>query len=129
MLPLLFIGEKFDITSGGLIGSTGKSQIYNSTLKTHKGEMIFYIDSETFEIINKFHTENGERILFADNSIIITYYKDKYITYDANSKNIIKEQKSDDIKNNGSYTFEVFENRIFIFNVDSGILINTIYIS
>ena len=121
---LLYICEKnvhklFPLTAPDM-------EVYNGKLKTHSGEILFYIDSETFEETNSFETKKRERILFADNDIILTYYNGKYRTYDANTKKVIKKQSAKEIKNNGSYTFETCGDYVFVFDAESGDLLNAI---
>ena len=59
----------------------------------------------------------------------MTYYKGHYLTYDLNNWKVIRKQDADEIKNGGSYTFETCGDYIFVFDDDSGDLLNMISIN
>ena len=59
----------------------------------------------------------------------ITYYKGKYLTYSLEDWSLIKKQSVDEIKEGGSYTFESCGDYIFVFDNNSGELLNTINIA
>lgn len=61
-----------------------------------------------------------------DYEIAMTYYNGKYRTYDLNDWHLISKQTADEIQNDGSYTFESCGDYVFVFDDNSGNLLNTI---
>ena len=76
----------------------------------------------------KLQTHSGEKVIYLDNKKAITYYKKKYIFYSIDSWKKIKSIDADEIKNYGFYTFESCGDYIFIFDDNTGGLINRISI-
>lgn len=92
-------------------------------------DVICRINTASLCITSEYKTKIKERILYADAEKAITYYKGKYVTYSLDNWKKIKSQKADEIKSGGSYTFETCGDYIFVFNDNSGELINTVDIT
>lgn len=91
--------------------------------------VICQINTASLCITSEYKTKIKERILYADTKKAITYYKGRYITYSLNNWKKIKSQKANEIKSGNSYTFETCGDYIFIFDDNSGELVNTIDIT
>ena len=92
------------------------------------GDRIILWNYETSHFEEK-KTKNHERIIYANSQKAITYYKGKYLTYSLEDWSLIKKQSVDEIKEGGSYTFESCGDYIFVFDNNSGELLNTINIA
>lgn len=98
-------------------------------LKNHRWDCVNVIDSETFEFISSNKTKKYERIIYADENKAITFYSGNYLTYSLEDWEVIDKQKADEIKDGGSYTFETCGEYIFVFDDDTGELLNTISVA
>lgn len=109
--------------------------ITNSNSRVDSGDdfdehdVICRINTDSLCITSEYKTKIKERVLYADTEKAITYYKGRYITYSLDNWKKIKSQKASEIKSNGSYTFETCGDYIFVFDDNSGKLINTIDIT
>ena len=92
------------------------------------GDRIILWNYETSHFEEK-KTKKHERIIYANSQKAITYYKGKYLTYSLEDWSLIKKQSVDEIKEGGSYTFESCGDYIFVFDNNSGELLNTINIA
>ena len=99
----------------------------NNISEQVKGDSIIIWDSRSLRAEEK-KTKDHERIIYFDENVVITYCDRKYITYSLDTWKVLKEQPADGIKNGGSYTFETCGDYIFVFDDNSGELINTISI-
>ncbi len=88
---------------------------YSSDLNTHQYDVLTVYDMKDKEAKN-FKTKKGEKIVYADEDNIITYYKNSCITYSIADFKKIKEKTMDKIKSGGSYTFETCKDFIFVFD-------------
>ena len=98
---------------------------YSSDLKTHQYDVLTVYDIKDNEAKN-FKTKKGEKIIYADEDEIITYYKNSCITYSTDDLKKIKEQTVDRIKSGGSYVFTVCGEYIWLFDEGSGELVERI---
>ena len=98
-------------------------------VKEHISDIIAVIDANDMKIEKEHKTKKGERILYADTVKAITYYSGKYITYSTKNWKKIDSHKASEIKKNGSYTFETCGNYIFVFDDNTGEVINRITIA
>lgn len=99
-----------------------------STLKYHNYDLCIFIDSKSGKIKNQHKFSKFERILYVDNEKAITYYNGKYLFYDLDNWDLMCKLSADEIKNGGSYTFESCGDYIFVFDDNTGELINRISI-
>lgn len=100
-----------------------------STLKYHNYDSCIFIDSKSGEIKYQHKFSRFERIIYIDGDKVITYFKGKYLTYSLFDWKVIDTKSAPEIKNGGSYTFEICGNYIFVFDDNSGELLNTIDIT
>ena len=111
----------------GMISNKGNVE-YSDQLYYHYKDIIMIFDAENFNEKNIYKTKTYERIIFCNQDTAVTYYNGHYLTYDLNNWEVIQKQDADEIKNGGSYTFETCGDYIFVFDDDSGELLNTISI-
>lgn len=112
--PLL--GENGDVTS-------------SSQLKYHDYDCASVVDIQNGKLEKEKKFRTFERVIFVDEEKIITYYNNKYCTYDTESMEIVDECNASEIKNGGSYRFESCGDYIFVFDDNSGELLNTINVA
>ena len=98
---------------------------YSSDLKTHQYDVLTVYDIKDNEAKN-FKTKKGEKIIYADEDEIITYYKSRCITYSTDDLKKIKERTVDKLKSGGSYVFTVCGEYIWLFDEGSGELVERI---
>ena len=98
-------------------------------LKYHKYDVVAVFDSTHCSLINEKTFRTFERVIGVNDDKVMTYYKGHYLTYDLNNWEVIQKQDADEIKNGGSYTFETCGDYIFVFDDDSGDLLNMISIN
>ena len=103
---------------------------FNSSnqLKYHNHDTLTIFNSENLNIIKEKSFKTFERILYVDNEKAITYYNEKYLFYDLDNWDLMCKLSADEIKNGGSYTFESCGDYIFVFDDNTGELINRISI-
>lgn len=101
---------------------------YSDRLKDHHKDIIEITDTNG-NFIATHETKKHERIIFYDNEKAVTYYNGKYRTYDLNDWHLISKQTADEIQNDGSYTFESCGDYVFVFDDNSGNLLNSIDVS
>ena len=119
---------KNELITQGMISNKGNVE-YSDQLYYHYKDIIMIVNAESFIQKNIYKTKTYERIIFCNQNTVMTYYKGHYLTYDLNNWKIIRKQDADEIKNGGSYTFETCGDYIFVFDDDSGELLNTININ
>ena len=85
-------------------------------MKNHKHDVLLTIDKNDPDIIDRWETRTFERILYADDKTIKTYYKGKYITYRTDTKEVLNENETDVIKEPGSYITQSCGDYVFIFD-------------
>jgi hypothetical protein len=67
-----------------------------------------------------------ERIIYADDKKVVTYYNGKYVTYSADEWKVTDENNADEIKDGGKYTFEACGEYVFVFDDNTGECMNRI---
>lgn len=105
------------------------SLIEAKQLKYHIEDSVLIIDTDSLEIEKRHDTKKYERILYADTEKAITYYKGNYCTYSMSDWELLEKQSAREIKNGGSYSFEVCGDLLFVFDEESSELVNTIDIT
>ncbi len=101
---------------------------YSDQLRDHYKDIIEITDTDG-NFIDKHETKKHERIIFYDNEKAVTYYNGKYRIYDLNDWHLICKQTADEIQNDGSYIFESCGDYVFVFDDNSGKLLNTINVA
>ncbi len=112
-------------TSGFLfdkINVTGNT----STLKYHNYDSYIVFDSESGEVKYQHNFSRFERVIYVDDKKAITYSKGTYLTYSLDDFKVIDSKVAAEIKSGGSYTFEICGDYIFVFDDNSGELLNRI---
>lgn len=108
---------------------TNSNSLVDSGDDFKEHDVICRINTASLCITSEYKTKIKERILYADAEKAITYYKNNYLTYSLDNWEKIKSQQAKEIKPGGSYTFETFNNYIFVFDDNSDKLINIIDIT
>ena len=67
-------------------------------------------------LLDHYKTKQGERIIYADEEKIMTYYDHYVITYGTKEWKILDKKEASFIKNAGTYFFELCGRKIFIFD-------------
>lgn len=98
-------------------------------MSKHKSDHLYIINTVDCTKSSERNTKTFERILYADAQKVITYYKERYLTYSLEDWSIISTQTANEIKKGGTYTFETCGDYIFVFDDNSGELLNTIDIT
>lgn len=99
-----------------------------SSLELNKYDIYALTDLKSGKITNQHKTRKYERIIYADTQKAITYYRGNYITYSTDNWKEVKSQKADEIKKDGNYFFDTCGDYIFVFDDDTGKLLNKISI-
>lgn len=123
-----FADEKYiisfaKITTSRSIARDGGSTSTSCEMSKHKSDII-NSDDCTKSLLHS--TRTFERILYADSKYAITYYDGKYLTYSIDGWKVTDEKPAEEIKTGGSYTFETCGDYIFVFDDNSGELLNTV---
>ena len=105
-------------------GRTGDANYYPQ-LENHDYDAYIKVNTDDFKV-QRHKTRKFERIIYADDKKVVTYYNGKYITYSTDDWKVTDEKKADEIKNGGKYTFEACGEYIFVFDDDTGECINRI---
>lgn len=125
-----FLSEKYIIsiaqtTTARTMAKSPPSEV-TSEMSEHDSDGLYIINAVDCSETLIRSTRTFERILYADDQKAITYYNGKYLTYSLDEWEVIGSQSADEIQNGGSYTFESCGDYIFVFNDDTGELINRI---
>lgn len=116
-------------TSKKISFGSGHSKEWDiSSLELHKYDIYALTDLKSGKITNQHKTRKYERIIYADTQKAITYYRGNYITYSTDKWKEIKSQKAYEIKKDGSYFFDTCGDYVFVFDDDTGKLLNKISI-
>lgn len=129
-----FTDEKYmvsvaQLTTSRSITRDGGPAATSSEMSKHESDCLFIVNTDNYTKSFQHCTRTFERILYADSKKAITYYKGTYLTYSLEDWSIIKKQSADEIKKGGSYTFETCGDYIFVFDDNSGELLNTIHVA
>lgn len=98
-------------------------------MSKHESDCLYIISTDDCTKSLQYCTKTFERILYADSEKAITYYDGKYLTYSVDEWEVTAEHPADEIKSGSSYTFETCGDYIFVFDDNSGELLNTIDIT
>lgn len=96
--------------------------------KYHISDCIEVINKENMSVEKRFDSKKYERILYADLDKAITFYKESYVVHNMDDWSVTEKMSADEIKKGGTYTFEQCGEYIFVFDGDSGELLNKIKI-
>lgn len=108
------------------IGRHGDNR-YLPQLENHYYDTYIKVNTDDFEI-QTHKMKKYERIIYADDKKVVTYYNGKYVTYSADEWKVTDEKKADEIKDGGKYTFEACGEYVFVFDDNTGECINRIKI-
>lgn len=100
---------------------------YTPELENHYYDTYIKVNTDDFEI-QAHKTRKFERIIYADDKKVMTYYNGKYLTYSADDWKVTDEKKADGIKNGGRYTFKACGEYVFVFDDNTGECISKIEI-
>ena len=98
-------------------------------MSKHKNDRLYIISTDDCTKSFQHGTRTFERILYADGEKAITYYNGEYLTYSLDKWEVIDSQSADEIQVGDSYTFESCGDYVFVFDDNSGELLNTIDVS
>ncbi len=98
-------------------------------MKGHKNDNLCIYDIQNHELSAVYKTHRHERIIYADDYKAVTYYKGKYLFRSLDDWSITSKLPADEIKRGGSYTFDSCGDYIFVFDTESGELLNKVNIS
>lgn len=107
----------------------GGSTATSCEMSKHENDCLYIINTDDCTKSFRHCTRTFERILYVDDEKAITYYNGEYLTYSFDKWEITAEQPADEIKSSGSYTFESCGDYIFVFDDNSGNLLNTINVA
>ena len=105
----------------------GGDNSYLPQLENHYYDTYIKVNTDDFKLV-RHETKKYERIIYANNNKVVTYYNSKYLTYSADDWKVTDEKKADEIKDGGKYTFEACGEYVFVFDDDTGECINRIKI-
>lgn len=120
LMDLCILYDNYSVRDYGLYN--------NYPLQFHKYDQITLIDLKTdSEKIIK--TRSGEKIIYLSNKKAVSFYKGKYLFYDIKNWENYKSIDADEINSHGCYTFESCDDYVFVFDDNSGNLLNSIDVS
>ena len=105
-------------------GRTGDANYYPQ-LENHDYDAYIKVNTDDFKLV-RHETKKFERIIYANNNKVVTYYNGKYITYSADDWNVVSEKDADEIKDGGMYTFKACGEYVFVFDDNTDECINRI---
>lgn len=119
------------ITAVYMSSSTFPFQMINiapedQRLKYHNYDTCVKIDPDTLEVLDKRSFRRYERIIYADDNKVLTFYKGKLITYSADNWEKLSSEKRYNKKH--SYSFSIYDEHIFVYDDTTGEMIDRIQI-
>lgn len=102
--------------------------IYFDEMKNHDGDVLSILDIVNEKYAHVYKTKKFERVLYSDTQKAITYYDHSYYTYSLEDWTVINTMPANEIHEGGSYVFDTCGEYIFVFDGDSGELLNKIEI-
>lgn len=103
--------------------------LYNECpLMFHNYDQITIINLKT-ETKKTIKTRLGEKIIYLSNKKAVSFYKGQYLFYDIENWKEFKSINADEINSHSTYKFESCGDYIFVFDNNSGELLNTIDVS
>ncbi|MCR5601275.1 MAG: hypothetical protein K6G33_11110 [Ruminococcus sp.] len=126
--PEIALEEKSKITFIGVSASSNPNISIEDCLadKYHQSDIVAVINSDDMKIEKRHETKKGERILYADSEKAVTYYHGKYITRSLKDWKKLNSQKASEIKKYGKYSFDACGDYVFVFDENTGKLLNKI---
>ena len=103
----------------------GGDNSYLPQLENHYYDTYIKVNTDDFKLV-RHETKKFERIIYANNNKVVTYYNGKYITYSADDWNVVSEKDADEIKDGGMYTFKACGEYVFVFDDNTDECINRI---
>ncbi len=101
-------------------------------MQFHENDVLLCYDKKWFRQEYKIYTKTFERVLYTDGEKVITYYDEDFITYQIDSIHgkleKLDSKKAEGIETGCSYTVEQCKDYIFVFDDESGEMVNKIYI-
>ena len=97
-------------------------------MRRHDGDVLSVFDIVNEKYTYVYKTKKFERVLYSDTQKAITYYDHSYYTYSLEDWTVINTMPANEIHEGGSYVFDTCGEYIFIFDGDSGELLNKIKI-
>ncbi|MBE6843120.1 MAG: hypothetical protein E7510_09880 [Ruminococcus sp.] len=97
-------------------------------MKNHDGDVLSVFDIVNEKYTYVYKTKKFERVLYSDTQKAITYYDHSYYTYSLEDWTVINTMPANEIHEGGSYVFDTCGEYIFVFDGDSGELLNKIKI-
>jgi len=118
---LIFIGTEYPTDPS--LGLQDSNKLVN-----HKSDCIVFMEKNNLNSKVEHFTKKYEKTIYANSEKAITYYKGKYLTYSLNDWKVTDKQSASEIKEGGSYNFVTCGDYIFVFDNNSGELLNRIHI-
>ena len=118
---LIFIGTEYPTDPS--LGLQDGNKLVN-----HKSDCIVFMEKNDLNSKVEHFTKKSEKTIYADSEKAITYYKGKYLTYSLDGWKVTNKQSASEIKEGGSYNFVTCGDYIFVFDNNSGELLNRIHI-
>lgn len=129
--------------SGGIYYSIGQStkdrerfedkhEPTDNTLLNYQSAILIGDTASGKMLADEWLDETHGRIIYADSEKLIVYsvsWGGQYITYSISEHKVTDKQKAGEIKDGGSYTFETCGEYIFVFDDNTGELVNTISVA
>ena len=97
-------------------------------MRRHDGDVLSVFDIVNEKYTYVYKTKKFERVLYSDTQKAITYYDHSYYTYSLEDWTVINTMPANEIHEGGSYVFDTCGEYIFVFDGDSGELLNKIKI-
>lgn len=100
-----------------------------NNIENHFADVGIFVNADYMVVKKGFKTRKRERVIFVNKDIVMTFYNGEYITYSLDNFEKIGSQKADEIKTDNSYAFQSCGSYIFVFDDNTGEIINRIPVS
>jgi|GEM_PF-6100952 len=98
------------------------------SFKAHDYDKLGIVDNENMKEISTYKTAKHEKIIYADDSRMISFFDGNYYTYSVGSWKELSKKEAKKLKKDGVYTFEACGEYVFVFDDDTGECIDRIKI-